>query len=309
MKVLFASSELSVLHTTIGAELVKKIYINFMENVASKVRILQVEESLPFSVYQMSEEGQSKVRNVGAWAVRKVLEQSRDYVKTNMYTTSQETSSKVKMYHTKCNLLDDNIIIPYSALQENTQYPDTLQVTENRQYRERGLLHISDSAFEFFFMLEQQRIQKINLCKLRQLKEHSISKAFEEIKKDDSLLLKWQLRKEYEVLIKELFQSIVLRYINMAGSQFLRDFRLAHRLKKSSELRKKILQKQEREVQKKDCVLFKEIQQDNSQGKVDSHGCLSNFIKNHKATGLVKCYKKDELKSLCDAYRVKYTSD
>ena len=180
-----------------------KIYLHFMENIASNIRLLQVQEAIPFSVYEMSEEGQSKVRHVGAWAVRKVLENSRKYVRTNMYSMSEETSAAVQMHHSKCNLLDENIIIPFSTLQEQTQYPDTLQVTENRQYRERGLLHISDSGFEFFLMLEQQRIEKINNSRLQRWKEDTLSKALEEIKEDNSLRMKWQScfpeTKEYEV--------------------------------------------------------------------------------------------------------------
>jgi hypothetical protein len=48
-----------------------------------------------------------------------------------------------------------------------------------------------------------------------------------------------------------------MRYVNMAGSQFLRDFRLSNNLKKSAELRKKIQQKQEKQVEKGDRILFK----------------------------------------------------
>ena len=42
-------------------------------------------------------------------------------------------------------------------------FPDTLQVTEGRQYRERGLLHISDQAYIFFMALEKKRVDLLNL--------------------------------------------------------------------------------------------------------------------------------------------------
>ena len=40
---------------------------------------------------------------------------------------------------------------------------DTLQVTEGRQYRERGLLHISDQAYIFFMELEKRRVNLLNV--------------------------------------------------------------------------------------------------------------------------------------------------
>jgi len=45
----------------------------------------------------------------------------------------------------------------------------------------------------------------------------------------------------------------------MAGSQFLRDFRLSHSLKKSAELRKKIQNKKEKQAQVEDQIPYKVI--------------------------------------------------
>ena len=45
--------------------------------------------------------------------------------------------------------LEESIIILYYKLEETTNLPDTLQVTEERQFRERGLIHISDEAYKF----------------------------------------------------------------------------------------------------------------------------------------------------------------
>ena len=66
----------------------------------------------------------------------------------------------------KVELIEDNAIVNHKVLQESTTSPETLRVIESRQYRERGLLHISDSAYAFFMLLEQERVDRINSSKL-----------------------------------------------------------------------------------------------------------------------------------------------
>jgi hypothetical protein len=54
-------------------------------------------------------------------------------------------------------------------MQETSEVPETLQVTESRQYWECGLLNISYSAYKFFLLLEQHRNDHINFNRLVQL--------------------------------------------------------------------------------------------------------------------------------------------
>ena len=49
-----------------------------------------------------------------------------------------------------CELLEENVIVPFAKLSQSTKVAETLDVTEARQYRERGLIHISDNAYRFF---------------------------------------------------------------------------------------------------------------------------------------------------------------
>lgn len=49
------------------------------------------------------------------------------------------------------------MIVQYSWLKDNTKFSDSLEVTEDRQFRERGLLHISDQAFCCFKRIEEIR--------------------------------------------------------------------------------------------------------------------------------------------------------
>ena len=51
-------------------------------------------------------------------------------------------------------------------------------------------------------------------------------------------------------------QKVVMRYVKMGGCQYLRDYRMAQRLKKTAELRKRVLQKNKKKAQKNDSVPF-----------------------------------------------------
>ena len=69
-------------------------------------------------------------------------------------------------------------------------FPGTLEVTEDRQYRERGLIHISDACFECLKRIEEQRQQLMNETRLQQSdrKDQFVDDA---ISSDDGLLILW----------------------------------------------------------------------------------------------------------------------
>ena len=62
--------------------------------------------------------------------------------------TNASTLANVRKKQTLCDLLD-NVIIPFAKLTEDTMFPETIEVTQEQQYREMGLLHISDQAYLF----------------------------------------------------------------------------------------------------------------------------------------------------------------
>jgi len=81
LKGLFNSLHLSDCYTVVGSEIGMKVYLLFLENLRTETRNRQIEEPVQFKVSEMLDEGQSKVRHVGAWAIRKVLEKGRKYVR------------------------------------------------------------------------------------------------------------------------------------------------------------------------------------------------------------------------------------
>lgn len=68
---------------------------------------------------------------------------------------------------------------------------ETLDVTEARQYRERGLIHISDNAYLFFMAMGSERLKLINNHKLKEQKENWIKVAKCTLKTNQELKAKW----------------------------------------------------------------------------------------------------------------------
>lgn len=163
---LFQVSDLSEAHLSIGSTLCLDTFTFFMHHLAMKVSHQDETDQLNFNVAEMPVEGLAKLRHVGGWAVRKELERCRRYIRENMFSQSTDTRQRVKIAHVKCQLLEENVIVQYAWLKDNTNTPGTLDVTEDRQYRERGLLHISDEAFNFFKRLEEIRLEQMNTVKM-----------------------------------------------------------------------------------------------------------------------------------------------
>ena len=78
-------------------------------------------------------------------------------------------------------------MVPYEHLERTSSTLDATVVTESLQFRERGLIHISDSAFNFFLALEQERVDRINLEKLRSHKTDLVDLALTEILQHEGL--------------------------------------------------------------------------------------------------------------------------
>ena len=53
-----------------------------------------------------------------------------------------------------------------------------------------------------------------------------------------------------------MYKDVLQRYLKMGAAQYLRDFRRARNIKKSAELRKRVLQRQEKRKEKSDSVPF-----------------------------------------------------
>ena len=177
---------------TVAVKLSVEIYKSFLRHLVSLMKQRHKYAEIDFSVENMSSAGRSKIRNVGGWAIRKILARYRKYVQKNMYSTNTSTLETVRAKQELCDLLDENVIIPFAKLQEDSQFPETLEVTEARQYRERGLLHISDEAYLFFVCLEEKRVRLLNMHRFRKEKEDMVQNALNNLSKDEDVLAYWK---------------------------------------------------------------------------------------------------------------------
>ena len=164
---LFNAPACSTAQRSIAVEFGTAVYFKFLEHLLRISRKEYRQEVVSFNVDDMSAAGRAKVRHVGGWAIRKVLEKSRKYVRANICTENSVTMSSVQRHHSICELIEESLIGSVAVLEQESRHKDTLQVTEARQYRERGLVHIEDAVYRFFMFLEKQRVHLLNDGMLR----------------------------------------------------------------------------------------------------------------------------------------------
>lgn len=155
----------------------------------------------------------------------------------------------------------------------------------------------------------------LNVHILKRARDEMVEKAMTELKGDEELKAKWLVcfqKKDihkHKELIEKLLASVLMYYINMGASQFLRDFRRESYIQKSVELRKRVLQRKERTKEKSDSVSFQDILKDRSENKKVSHGRLVAFLHQHQGNAsLARVYSKAQLVSLCEAYDLRLSA-
>ena len=153
---LFSVSCCTPVQRSIGVRLAKAIYLRFLQHLQIITTHDRQIQAVVFNVKEMSAAGPAKVRHVGGWAVRKVLEQSPRYVRMNIDSENTEMMVGVKKHHEICELIEESLIGSLAVLEQASLHKDTLQVTEAKQYRERGLIHIKDDVYTFFMALESE---------------------------------------------------------------------------------------------------------------------------------------------------------
>ena len=88
-------------------------------------------------------------------------------------------------------LINTYLVVPCDILRTSTKFSDTLQVTEEKQYRSHGLLHITDACFDFFMKLEQIRVTYLNNSQLAEHGQNLTQLMFEKLKDDVQLRDQW----------------------------------------------------------------------------------------------------------------------
>ena len=104
-RALFHVQDLSDAQLSIAFTICLNLFEDFVHSVSDKVvRKIQT-SAINFNVTEMPSQGLAKLRHVGGWAIRKELERSRRYIRTNMFYLSSETRQSINAAHAKCELL------------------------------------------------------------------------------------------------------------------------------------------------------------------------------------------------------------
>lgn len=188
---IFACDQPTAAQRAVIIQLSNQVCEEFLTHLLSMVKQVDERSEVAFKVDDMSGEGRSKVWYVGGWVLFKIMTNYRRYIKANMFSFNPATLSTVCTKQECCDLLEENVITPFAKLEQSSLYPETLQITEGRQYRERGLLHITDDTYHFLMILEQKRVELLNINRLHQENEEMISKAVAVIDKDTYIWRCW----------------------------------------------------------------------------------------------------------------------
>ena len=191
LEMFFCTKPLNRLQSTVGACMITETYKEVVKCVADKVHRVSISDPAAFDVKSMCSEGLAKVCHVGAWAIRRVVRDHQKYVQSNLVTKNRSTHDSVFRHMQVASLLVEHLVGNYESLKDRTKYPETLCVTEDRQFRSRGLTHIEDWAYEFFLEAEVARVGLMNDYRLSQLRENLISESETHMKNDIHLQQKW----------------------------------------------------------------------------------------------------------------------
>ena len=191
---------------SIGFDIVLGVFQNSLHFVGDAVRQRSHDDMVSIlNVKDMDEAGLGKVRFVGAWAISRVLKKAKKYVRANLYTSCRDTRAQVNKNISKIQALESTVVIPYEILSSETKYPETLNVTESRQYRTQGLIHVFHEFYAFVLELEQKRIEGLNTTMLKKHGDRLIEVVETTLLSDEQLKSIWKgLFTKVEVAVRLL---------------------------------------------------------------------------------------------------------
>ncbi|XP_070548348.1 uncharacterized protein [Ptychodera flava] len=248
-------SQMKVQHFTFLTSVVWNIHDTQMKILAASVNTSSEEDTCMreiIDVDEMGSDGKGKIRYVAGWTIKKELEGSRKYVKTYLSSADKKVRARIKEEY-QCAQALDSLTVPESILHRDTVFPDTLTVTDSRQYTKHGLIHVKDKVYLFFLKLEQARLVLLTTKKLDQQSELLIENTKRKLSDNSELYATFQelysSNQDNTVnseTIKTLYARVVSRYVNVCAGQFLKDYRRDSQLKKTQAHRKKIASKNEK---------------------------------------------------------------
>ncbi len=262
------------------------------------------------NIASLPAESRGKIRHCIGWAVSREREKLKKEFRRHVNAENPSMRSLTVKDFQKKQLICSLTWSTESA-HRDSEFKETLSVTDARQFRNGGLTVVRDEVYLFALHLEEARVACLNMGALKNLKSSLIEVGLKELTSSEHLRNEWQKLFPADAnieLVNELFEGLVSRYINMAGAQFLRDFRRETKLKKTEAHRKKILLRSQVQELKGAKISLEEVLADQSQGKGQSHTLLRAMLAKQPAIFKSRVYKKEELKMLLSLYGVAFNA-
>lgn len=134
---------------SLGANLTYGVFQNIIHLLSDLLRAHKtIEQDQRLIVEDMDDAGRAKVRYIAGWMASCLMKKSRNYIDDNLYSPNSSTRDRVKKEVKKLQMLKSHVVVPYHVLSSTTNYRETLDVIEARQYRSHGLIHVTDAYFE-----------------------------------------------------------------------------------------------------------------------------------------------------------------
>ena len=108
VKCLFNVSTFKSAQRSAAVDISKKVYFKFLAEL-----------------FRVSSEGihqEVATCDVGGWAIQKVLEKSRRFVRSNIHTEITEAMMSVKCHHAICKLIEESLVGSLSVLEHSSQH-------------------------------------------------------------------------------------------------------------------------------------------------------------------------------------------
>ena len=108
-----------------------------------------------------------------------------------MYSENAQTMASVRHHRSISELIEESLVGSVTTLENESQYKETLQVTEARQYRERGLIFIQDAVYKFFMALENEGVKLLSDQTMRREGANMVEVALQTITNNSEVKVKW----------------------------------------------------------------------------------------------------------------------
>ena len=311
-------ASLQIPHYAACSEIINGLALTLLQTVGAK---LTSKVDFPFKTFSsMSNEEKGKIRYVGGWTLRKLQEQARRYINSNISSESKQVREKLKTEITKSKILN-GLLTNSLCLHHSSKFKETLEITDEKQYRTQGLAHMSDSAYLFFGKLEERRVKYLNHALLNLLKGDLVSDSLASVQKDEELYGQWcevcnELKSDltqnevekvtqFNDCVNELYKLATQKYFRMGAGQYLRDCRRDFEWKKSEAHRKKVLMKSQKKALQTDKINIDDIRADDSANKSKSHNMLVAMIAKHpRIFHDTRLYTNKDITLLLQAYGI-----